>query len=67
VGINGNTNKQTMKKLEGQLSEWFMKAKEEELVFLDMMSPGSVGRLCVLLTLEQQLLLEKSKKRVKEI
>jgi len=56
-----------MKKLEGQLSEWFMKAKEEELVFLDMMSPGSVGRLCVLLTLEQQLLLEKSKKRVKEI
>jgi hypothetical protein len=56
-----------MKKLEGQLSEWFIKAKEEELVFLDMMSQGAVGRLCVLLTLEQQLLLEKSKKRVKEI
>ena len=52
-----------MKKLEGQLSDWFMKAKEEELVFLDMMSPGAVGRLCVLLTLEQQLLLEKSQKK----
>lgn len=52
-----------MKKLEGQLSEWFIKAKEEELVFLDTMSPGAVGRLCVLLTLEQQLLLEKSKKK----
>jgi hypothetical protein len=51
------------KQLNGQLSEWFMNAKEEELVFLDMMSPGSVGRLCILLTLEQQLLLEKSKKK----
>jgi len=52
-----------MKKLEGQLSDWFMKAKEEELIFLDMMSPGAVGRLCILLTLEQQLLLEKSQKK----
>jgi hypothetical protein len=52
-----------MKKLNGQLSEWFLKAKEEELVFLDLMSPGSVGRLCVLLTLEQQILLEKSQKK----
>jgi hypothetical protein len=52
-----------MKKLEGQLSEWFMNVKEEELVFLDLMAPGSVGRLCVLLTLEQQLLLEKSQKK----
>ena len=51
-----------MKKLDGQLSEWFMNAKEDELVFLDMMSPGAVGRLCQLLTLEQQLLLEKYEK-----
>jgi hypothetical protein len=52
-----------MKKLNGQLSEWFMSAKEEELVFLDLMSPGAIGRLCILLSLEQQLLLEKKKKK----
>jgi hypothetical protein len=52
-------------KFNGTLSEWFLNVKEEELVFLDLMSPGSVGRLCQLLTLEQQVLLEKSKKRVK--
>lgn len=49
------------KHLNGQLSKWFIDAKEEELVFLDMMSPGAVGRLCLLLTLEQQILLEKNK------
>ena len=53
-------------KFDGKLSEWFINAKEDELVFLDMMSPGSVGRLCQLLTLEQQVLLEESKKRVKK-
>lgn len=51
------------KQLDGNLSKWFITAKEEELVFLDTMSPGAVGRLCILLTLEQQLLLEKSKKK----
>jgi hypothetical protein len=55
-----------MKKLNGKLSEWFINAKEEELVFLDLMSPGSVGRLCVLLSLEQQILLEKNEKKVKK-
>ncbi len=36
-------------KFDGKLSEWFINAKEDELVFLDVMSPGSVGRLCQLL------------------
>jgi hypothetical protein len=54
------------KQFNGKLSEWFLKAKEDELVFLDLMSPGSVGRLCVLLSLEQQILLEKNEKKVKK-
>ena len=51
-----------MKKLDGYMSEWFLKATEEELVFIETMSPGALGRLCQLLTVEQQILLEKSKK-----
>jgi hypothetical protein len=47
------------KQFNGKLSEWFINAKEEELIMLDMMSPGAIGRLCVLLSLEQQILLEK--------
>ncbi len=43
----------------GQLKEWFEKATEEELVFLWMMNPSSIDRLCVLLTLELQLIKEK--------
>jgi hypothetical protein len=54
------------KQFNGKLSEWFLKAKEEELVMLDMMSPGAIGRLCVLLSLEQQILLEKNEKKVKK-
>jgi hypothetical protein len=55
-----------MKKFNGKLSEWFINAKEDELVMLDMMSPGAIGRLCVLLSLEQQILLEKNEKKVKK-
>jgi len=52
-----------MKIFNGKLSQWFLIAKDEELIMLDMMSPGSIGRLCVLLSLEQQILLEKSQKK----
>jgi hypothetical protein len=54
------------KQFNGKLSEWFINAKEDELVMLDMMSPGAIGRLCVLLSLEQQILLEKNEKKVKK-
>jgi hypothetical protein len=54
------------KQFNGKLSEWFLNARDEELIMLDMMSPGAIGRLCVLLSLEQQILLEKSQKKVKK-
>jgi hypothetical protein len=52
-----------MKKLDGKLSEWLLNAKDEELMFIEMMSKGALGRLCLLITLEQQILLEKSEKK----
>jgi hypothetical protein len=49
-------------KLNGQLSKWFLNCKDEELFMLESMSKGALGRVCYMLSLEQQLLLEKSKK-----
>jgi hypothetical protein len=51
-----------MKIGEGQLSKWFLNCKDEELFMLESMSKGALGRVCYMLSLEQQLLLEKSKK-----
>jgi hypothetical protein len=44
----------------GDLTKWFEKATDEELIFISLMSPGSIQRLCMLLTLEYQILEEKS-------
>lgn len=49
-------------KLNGKLSEWFLTARDEELLMIEMMSKGALGRLCIMLTLEQQILKEKNKK-----
>ena len=49
-------------KLNGQLSKWFLNCKDEELLMLESMSKGALGRVCYMLSLEQQLLKEKSKK-----
>ena len=49
-------------KLNGKLSSWFIEARDEELIMIEMMSPGALGRLCIMLTLEQQILKEKKKK-----
>jgi hypothetical protein len=54
------------KQFNGKLSEWFLNARDEELIMLEMMSSGAIGRLCVLLSLEQQILLEKNQKKVKK-
>jgi hypothetical protein len=43
----------------GELIEWFNKASDEELMFIAMVSQGSIQRLCMLLTLEHQILREK--------
>ena len=42
----------------GELIEWFNKASDEELMFIAMVSQGSMHRLCMLLTLEYQILRE---------
>jgi len=44
----------------GSLREWFDKATDEELVFLSLMSTGALQRLCMLLSLEDQIKKEKS-------
>ena len=49
-------------KLNGQLSKCFLNCKDEELLMLESMSKGALGRVCYMLSLEQQLLKEKSKK-----
>jgi hypothetical protein len=46
----------------GQLTEWFNKASDEELAFLSEVSPGAINRLCMLLTLEDQILYERETK-----
>jgi hypothetical protein len=43
----------------GQLKAWFEKASEEELMLMYLMNPRSIHSLCVLLTLEYQILEEK--------
>ena len=45
---------------DGALMDWFTKASDEELMFIAMMSQGSIQRLCMLLTLEYQILEEKN-------
>lgn len=47
-----------MKLYNGKLSKWFMNARDEEIMMLEIMSPGALSRLCLMLTLEQQILLE---------
>lgn len=49
-----------MKVGNGDLVEWFNKASDEELMFISMVSQGSIHRLCMLLTLEYQILEEKN-------
>ena len=49
-----------MKVGNGDLVEWFNKASDEELMFISMVSQGSIQRLCMLLTLEYQILEEKN-------
>ena len=43
----------------GDLIEWFDKASDDEIMFIAMVSQGSIQRLCILLTLEYQILKEK--------
>ena len=43
----------------GDLIEWFDKTSDDELMFIAMVSQGSMQRLCMLLTLEYQILKEK--------
>ena len=47
---------------DGRLSKWFIEAHEDELMLLSAMSPYAMYRLCMMLALEQQLLLEKEEK-----
>jgi len=49
-----------MKVGDGDLVEWFDKASDDELMFISMVSQGSIQRLCMLLTLEYQILEEKN-------
>ena len=49
-----------MKVGDGNLVEWFDKASDDELMFISMVSQGSIQRLCMLLTLEYQILKEKN-------
>jgi hypothetical protein len=48
---------------EGKLSKWFINCKDEELLMLEAMSRGAIGRVCYVLSLEQQLLKESIKKK----
>jgi hypothetical protein len=43
----------------GDLVDWFNKASDEELMFIAVVSQGSMYRLCMLLALEYQILEEK--------
>lgn len=52
-----------MKIGQGKLSKWFLNCKDEELIMLEMMSKGAMGRICYVLSLEQQLLKESIKKK----
>lgn len=52
-----------MKIGEGKLSKWFLDCKDEELLMLEAMSRGAIGRVCYVLSLEQQLLKESIKKK----
>jgi len=52
-----------MKIGEGKLSKWFLNCKDEELFMLESMSKGALGRICYILSLEQQILKESLKKK----
>ena len=47
---------------EGQLTKWFNKASDDELIFLSAVSSGALERLCMLLTLEEQIVYERKTK-----
>ena len=42
----------------GQLTDWFINVSDDELAFITMVSPDTLHKLCVLLTLDVQLCLE---------
>jgi hypothetical protein len=42
----------------GQLTDWFINVDENELLFITMVSPDALHKMCVLLTLDIQLYLE---------
>ena len=52
-----------MKIGQGKLSKWFLDCKDEELIMLEQMSKGALGRICYIISLEQQLLRENLKKK----
>lgn len=45
----------------GQLSNWFMEASEDELLIIAAMSSQALYKICLLVSLEQQLMLEQNK------
>lgn len=45
----------------GQLSKWFMEASEDELLLVAAMSSQALHKICLLVSLEQQLILEQNK------
>ena len=52
-----------MKIGQGKLSKWFLDCKDEELIMLEQKSKGALGRICYIISLEQQLLRENLKKK----
>lgn len=43
----------------GKFTEWFNTASNDELIVLEMMSPGAIERICMMLTVEAQMMKEK--------
>ena len=43
----------------GQITQWFEKATDEEIILITLMSPGALERLCMLCSIEYQMLKEK--------
>ncbi len=44
----------------GQITKWFENASDEEIILITMMSPGALERLCMLCSIEYQMLKEKN-------
>ena len=49
-----------MKVGDGSLTKWFENVSNDELILISLMSAGAMQRLCMLLSLEYQMLKEKS-------